>query len=722
VALGGTLLHVGTSDVRRHPTNLPETDEVLIAYGSEVSFRSMEHLSPEVSGVCTVAESSSSLSLTRVGGNPYGKSVYEVKQPLPVSANVMGHVRLRKEAWPLSQPDWFYKANTASPYVGLRHNQYTSGVDVFFQGGGSPGLWIVGPLQAFQQVRYYEHFVAFDWVSLPNGTPIDIWIVVAADGFIPPASPAYAPTAEVWAGAGSYIPASRLVRLPIGNFGLVPGGVAEDSVSLLFGNGSAVASTINIEDWGIYPDFRVAIDNGDPRTQHEVVFSAASPTTYRAATKKEPEGWDFVASGAATSRTFGYQPGNRAASQALRVTKTGTGYARYERDEPILATATEASLEVFCAGLPTTYDGNVFGAGIELDDGTHVFRVMMLREGTGSYSLGLALDGAPNADASYFSRYVIDFQSLRIIRLTVDKVRDEVRLYVDGNLVLSVPLSTTAWPATVGTPAARMGHLINVNSTGRFDLVLSNLYTTASSFETAPDGGLPPAPFVLAATTGNTATAGLVLHKTDFGVPFSGAVYSAPIDMDPYCGAWTEFSVKVVHYSDSHGTDLATVSSTGVGVKLNFGQSLLTLVFVDSGSAGRYVGIVPGSGSIDDLVNQTQLGRKFSTPFDWTEKQTYRLHYKPYESIEVWVGSVVSSPQIVIPWSDGFDIPAITLGTSGITFGHISSDESGQSEWDFFRFGGPTGYDINVEQLFSADPAPYHYGGQSAYLLQFLDG
>jgi hypothetical protein len=681
----------------------------------------MEGLSPEVPGVCVVTETSSALTMARTSGNPFGQSVYEVKQATPADASVMGHVRLRKTAWPLSQPDWFYKPNIASPYVGLRHNQYISGVDVFFQGGGSPGIWLVGPLQAFQQARYYEHFIAFDWVSIPDGTPIDIWIVVAPTGFIPPESPAHAPTIEVWLSAGSYFPMSRALRLPVGNFGSVYAGVAEDSVSLFIGNGAAVASTLYVEDWGVYPDFRVAIDNGDPRTAHEVAYAVSSPTSYRASSKKEPEGWDFVSSGVTTSRAFGYQPGNRAASQSLRVTKEGLGYARYERDEPLLASAAESSLEVFCAGLPSTYDGNVFGAGIELDDGTHIFRVAMLREGTGVYSLGIAIDGGQSSDSSYIGRYVIDFQSLRVIRLTVDKARDRVRLYVDGSLALSIPISTTTWPASAGTAAARMGHILTVSSSGRFDLVFSNLYTTASSFDAASDAGLPPSPFVLGATAGNTAEAGLVLHKTNFGVPFSGVHYSAPIDMDPYCGAWAEFSVKVEHYSDSHGTDLATMSSTGIGVTMHFGQSLLTFVFVDSGAAGRYVGVIPGSGSIDDLVNQTRLGRKFSTPFDWMEKQTYRIHYKPYDTIEVWVGSVVSSPQIVIPWSEGFDLPTVS-GTSGITFGHISSDESGQSRWDFFRFGGPTGYDVKVEQLFPTDPAPYHYGGRSAYLLQFIDG
>jgi len=725
VALGGTLLHLGSSDIRRHSTNLPESDEALAAYETQVFFHSMEGLSPQVDGVCTAFEWVNSLELDRLNGNPFGKCVYDIKQAVPADASVMGHVCIIKAAWALSQPDWLYKPNIASPYIGLRHNQTITGVDVFFQGGGTPGIWICGPLQAFQQVRYYEHFVAFDWVALPDGTPIDIWLVMATTGFIPPQSPAYAPTAEVWVGAGNLIPTSRVLRVPMGALGFVFEGVPEDSVSLLFGNTSAVSSSIFIEDWDLYPDFRVAIDNGDPRTSHEVRYSVASPASYRASSQQEPEGWDFVVSGATASKEFGYQPGNHSLSQSLRVTKSGTGYARYERDEPILATATEASLEVFCTGIPTTYAGNVFGAGLELDDGTNVYRVIMLRgTAAGVYYLGLASGGSPVSDLSYTDRYEIDFQSLRLIRVTVDKVRDEVRLYVDGALALTVPIAGRSWPTSGGTAAARVGHILSIASAGRFDYVFSNLYTTAFSFEASllPDAGLPRSPFVLTATPGNTATAGLTLEKADFGVPLTGVYYSAPIDMDVMSGAWVEFSMKVSHYTDRYGGDLATHASTGIGVKMNFGEYLLTFICVDSAAAGRYVGVIPGSGSIDDLLNQTTLGRSFSSPWDWLEDQTYRIHYKPFESVEVWVGSVVTAPQIVIPWKDGFDLPDINLGTTGVSFGHISPDESGTSVWHFFRAGGPTGYDVGVEQLFSEDPAAYHYAGKAAYLLQFLDG
>jgi hypothetical protein len=148
------------------------------------------------------------------------------------------------------------------------------------------------------------------------------------------------------------------------------------------------------------------------------------------------------------------------------------------------------------------------------------------------------------------------------------------------------------------------------------------------------------------------------------------------------------------------------------------------LAFFDCGIGGRKIGVVPGSGSESDILNQTPLGIKFSSEVDWTVLNQYRVVVQAFQSIRVWAGSFMAEPLITIPWrnaTDGFDLP-LDVTTPGVAFGHFNHftlPSSSTTKWKFFRWGHSNGYEVAVGQKFSSGVPSYAFGGKAFILSEF---
>jgi hypothetical protein len=224
----------------------------------------------------------------------------------------------------------------------------------------------------------------------------------------------------------------------------------------------------------------------------------------------------------------------------------------------------------------------------------------------------------------------------------------------------------------------------------------------------------PPAPEIeFPPSTVVQGQSGLVtINKPGFG-PGAPPCYVSVEDGVFYNnGVFVEFRSRVIEYTNSVGTNLAPNVWLGEGITLFFSDTKgifeftrIHVGFFDCGNYGRKIGIIPGNGTVDDIIRQTDLGRTYSATADWMSFNTYRLIYIPMSRVEVWeIGDNSNHPIISIPWesftieSDSFlaNIPAVAYGC-------INGEVSIKSEWAFVRYGQSSGYEVELAQ----DPTMY---------------
>jgi hypothetical protein len=739
VSLSSLNVKMGMTSLVRG-SSIPEDDQILRARGATVFLQTTERR-VTVSNQIAAAIVSNSLHLQKNDDSDNNLCVYEISVPINVRASALAHVRLRKSTWTTFAPDWVSLPNMTGVYLGLEHGGYGTALYTFLRNAGGGGSLVVGgPLQTFGEARPAQaELTDFQWAALDDETTLDLWIYFNSVGYASPFSPAHMPVAEVWtqrAGIDdspvvqAIIPVADLDSFPSGRNYRPPN--AEPVLRLFLGNAGRSGDLVKIDDFAIYPDFRFAVRDGVALSNTILKSVPDVPLTYRATERRTPRDvavGRWAVDGLAPADALKFLSAERQAARHLSITKEVAGRMAYVKEEPAVeeVNGEPSMIEAVLVAEPVAYDGVLFGGGIAIDDGESLYQVGMLKDGAfTTFGIAKVLEAQTSLSGFHVPLAVYDLSIPHLVRLVVDRPRELVKLYVDEEIALSIDMTETFPASEDGIGKVRFGHVFDSASTGRLDVKLVNVLSSFISYEV--DDGLPDAstPAFVDESTGDDDGSSdvvddlLVITKADFTDTDVVRLHRQDYGLSDLGGLLLDFKARVVSFTDNKGTQFSPNSSTGVGVSIQLESKKLELVFVNCGVHGKKVGIVPGDGSIDDIIEQTDLGRKYSAPASWDELQNYRLVVRAGNLLELWAGNLAGAPILVVPWdvsSAGFGLPAVN-DTPAIQFGHIQGTGSSISEWEYVRCGASRGFEVSVAPQFD-ELHTYLFGGRALVLAEF---
>jgi hypothetical protein len=741
----GTLhAELGMTSVK-HNGLLPDVDPALTALEATVGLASPELASP-VTGQASGTISGGSLVLTKVGNGARDASIYSIKIPIRQNASVMAYMKLRKKtSWQSLNPAWCSLSNMKGAYVGLEYGPANTGLYAFFRDNGANGSIVIGGPQAGPtQVRPSQtELTSLDpnvanqgWKLLADNDTLEIWIYVNL--FSNPY------TVEVWSKRSTDVSPQVLATLPLGSLGTFPvvAGLSQNfrtgpdnHATLFFGNSGLDGDVLQIDDWAIYPDYRELIDEGEARHNATLLMQPDAPVVFDASEGEKLESlnlgrWIQIPdSGAVVATRWKYQPGRP--SRPIYTTLKGEGhYAGLQKLEPRLEALQDGAMfEAFLAGESSHPVGSGTGMGIGIEDGTKSWKLLFIEDPT-IRTVGILKDTSLAGSVSgYYTIPGLDYTSLKLVRLVIDRRRSEISVYAENmdTPALTLPLSSVVPPSTMG---GRMvaGFLTNMGVTGDLNIARLNYLARYLAWEGRdnflPDSGSVNAGvrFTYSASGDGGASPGIVsisggvlsIVKNSYNENGSYRFFTRAADISEQKGLLVDFRVGIPSYSDIGGVPNDILTDCGAGLRFYFGNKLLRLGFFDCGLFGKKIGIIPGSGSANDIIDQSDLGRAFSASHDWTQMTSYRLIVRAYKSIEVWTGPLDGEPQIVIPWrndTDGFDLP-LDGTTPSMQFGHFDGLTSSNSKWVYLRWGISNGYEVSVRPSFPDGRPSYLFNGK----------
>ena len=727
--IGTLMVKLGISRLL-HNKKMPELDENLTKYG-EVSYTSPDRAVP-YTGECLRSLSSGRIIITKTTDDTADLGVYEYRVPVSPNGSSLAYFRIRKHQWGVGARPWIAADSVTGLRLGVISGIFQTSCDLFLRDDGGDGtLLVTGPTNG--PSRSHETEYAFPWKTVPEDGTIDLWIHLNSE----------TATFEVWgslAGATVSLIASVGVAELYANAATV-----EDFFTAYFGNGGFAGDVLDVEDWGVYPDFRDVVSESNALPGNSITFLPDSPAIYRAEGGKLPgehlpcRWFPFGTFDA----SFGYSPGTRVTPQNVVLDKylyvgdekvAYSGRAVFEREEPVLAARSSGfMMEALVSGFAKHIDVEAFGAGIGVNDGLYSYRALLYKTATKNTIALQSNNDQTSVAEQYDAGHVIEWESPRLVRLTLDRDRQKVSMWVDDELVVSHVLGKY-FPKTRKS-GVEFGHLLDVTSMGQLHVGYVNYLTKYRAYE-ATDGVEP-----------NGATPAFDLRKVDINGQVASSMWmgdgalhiSKPAvharntrhdffradRIDSASGALVDFRARVPIFWDTKGTPMAASSYTGAGLQLHLGTKVLKFGFFNCGIHGKYIGVVPGSGTVNDIISQSALGRLFSAPVDWTKMETYRIVFRGYDKIEIWAGKTTNLPAIVIPWrndTDGFDLIKEEQGhEAGISFGHDDGFSGSVSEWEFVRWGASSGYDIAVAQGYPNGVRPDQFGGKSLLLTDIVE-
>jgi hypothetical protein len=716
-----TRADIGYSSIQKVTGRLPEAD-------SDAVLQTPEHLvPPNGQAVCTTVDG---LTITKSNSSFFEKSVYEISSTTGSAAGSSAYVKLKKSgSWTARSVDWCGYSPIASPYIGLVHGGLNTGLYAFFRDSGIGGSLVIGgPLQNIGEARTGELELPFSWKGLPEGTSIELWLYLSYYGAAGP----LAPVSEVWARVNEVGGPDMLSQRPaalLGTFrgtstGFVNSKDPSNTCQLLIGNCGAAGDVVTYSDWALFPDYRSAILNGVETPFHASEIRPECPSVYRPSDGKKPDypqisRWIVAAPSYSTPAATLYTvPGAPDPSQLRLARTTYDCIAAYCREEARVGGTDGYAIEAFMGWEKSGASDTGTGAGISIEDGSRRYSLMAVDDNSKN-TFGLAkTDDTDSLSAYHLPVTDINTTTLRMCQLVVDVHRNRVMVIVDGTKVLDLPKSSSDFPSSPNKFVS-FGFLKKAKTLGTANFGLVNYLSRYLAWEgddgVLPDSGGQPiaARFTRVVSGGGSTsgpTGGIITLTSD-----DARYFYHENDFGELTGTQVDFTARVVNYSNSgSGVAFPTQSKVGAGLKIHLGTKVLYLGFYDCGSQGRRIGIVPGSGSEDDIINATNLGQQFSARVDWTQPVQCRVTVRGYHSIEVTFGPPQNPPSIVIPWRGyrGFDLPQDAV-ESRISFGHFESDMTSTTEWSYVRWGLSSGYDYVVRQLYPEGPKRYLFGGRA---------
>lgn len=725
--------------------SLPEADAVLPKIGTEVSYVTSEHRLPP-SGSVAKAIVGNAIRFSKTNNDAFEKCLYEVKHDIQNLASILGYVKFRTNtAWTQFSPDFTNLFQMTGVYFGLEHGSFNTAVYGFLRNDGATGSLVLGgPMQSYSTVRPGQTEVAgLNWLSMPNGTEFELWFFFNTIGYPVPFPTPNVPIVEVWVRrAGSEtapilfqtIPVSLLGTFKKDTFSNFREGPT-DTATFTFGLAGRTGDVLDVVDWAFFPDYRLTVNEGEAVPGCGLDFKPDALSTYKVSDGKRPDEidagrWFPTLTGPfiRPPTSLFYPPGKKTTPFALQIDKKNVAASGFEKLEPRMETSQGGMIEAFCYGSQAIRVGDTFGPGISLDDGTSVYRVVFL-DVSSVRTVGIAKSDVDLTVAGYYTPTSnIDWTSPKLYRLALDNTRAKVTLFVDEVPVLEVPTSSTFPPSLSGAGRVMFGNLVPVDSRGFSRFTEVNYSPRYHAYE--PSDLLLPtaAPYTWSQVgpgaglaTAVVGADGLVITKPDYNLFNSTLRFKHLDEFSETTGFYADFGISVSEYTDTTGHDINDYTMSGVGVNVLFGTKKLQFRLFDAGINGKHIGIIPGSGNIDDLLDQTALGRQFSAPLDWLPSTRYRIVMRGFNSIQVWASTTVQAPLITIPWRgsvDGFDLTP-HVAPAAIEFGHLEDGPSSKAAWKYFRYGISNGYDVALTHQYDAQPPDYLFGGRTFVRSEF---
>lgn len=724
-----------------HTGLLPE-DAGFEKMDAAVDFVSFERLHPLTGVSASRALSVNDLVITKNSNNNGDLSVYEVSVPhISATQSMLGHFKFRKKTWTPYSPLWTNLSNVVGMVFGVEHGPMNTSATVFLQTGNK--LVLAGPLQSYLAARPGQTVYTLNWEALSDDEEIELYVL-----FNSLASPR---TVEVWAklpaDPGPVLLGSVLVSslgqfpTPSSNINNNRAGIT-DTGKIFFGNAGRTGDVLQIEDWSFYPDFRIVMEDGVAQPNAEAAVLPDCPVEFRASKGLAPEALvpgRWIPDGALLpSAELVYQPGRRSEPVYLTHQKTGLGTSFFRKMEPRVAAEAAGNddgfmIEAFVAGEVFSRAGDATGLGFEVDDGVSNHRLTFV-ESDARRTVGILKDQSAAQDlltGYHLPDIDIDWTSLKLLRMVLDRRRGWLDLYADEALVLHQSLSGITLPPTILPGRVAFGHLESLDTSAKIHTAFLNYLPRYRAWESidavAPDASSDPELDFFKTLTGAGSAAfssgKYQVVKSSVSVASKHTFYRAA-DFGEFKGGQLDFENQVVMYTDQDLRQFAPQVSTGTGVSIFLGNKKIDIGFYDCGIHGRKVGIIPGSGSAQDIIDQTALGRRFSADVDWTQTNQFRVVVKGFDRIEVYLGSVVNVPIITIPWqndTDGFDLPN-DITAPGFSFGHFSESTTSTTKWGFMRWGVSNGYEVATKMLFPDGLPKYLYGGKVLVRTNFTEG
>lgn len=642
----------------------------------------------------------------------------------PVLAGVTFYV---SPSWIPGDREYWSTSNMAPAYVGLEYGIKNTGLFIGLRDDGTAGgsLVIGGPLQALSTARPGQ--VEISGVGWKTSSVFTVFVYVDASSNI----------AYVWkqnlTDTGPVQVGSFFSLDGIGNFQPETGAFTQQrsgpsfTTTLFFGNGSTVATeSVIVTDFALYTYFPQAVYGGEARVEHKFTKLPDLPFVFASTDKRLPTesaiGRWATSSSIPTSK-FWFQPGQKSNPLYTEITSAvgipGPSFLR--RVEPALGSNSSFSVEAWMAGEAIISTGVDKGFGFRVNDGVHTYAIHAIDAGlVPTYGIQKYVAFNDLTQGFYLAQtdgeYVeANYSGLRLVRLSVDKIRDVVRLYIEDPDIpfLEVPLTESVFPAAISvTGCIDVGIFGTEVVSGTLRLAVLNFMNDYNAWEMAD--GLPtgaPTTFVLSDIGGGSSSivssGALQILKTSYGPSSTNHYYFSKTDAFTYRrGFQVDFRAKVSTYSTSASIQNSPNMWTGAGVTVFLGAfetpdsagKKVHVGFFDCGPHGKKVAIVPNEG-VDDIIQQTIRGQKYSASLQWNEMTTLRLVYRPHKSVELWGQTLIKGvPLISIPW-DEFECEEDPANTSAsIVFGHSNPNAACESEWEYVRWGVSAGYDYEITQ------------------------
>lgn len=720
---------------------LPAADTQLIEKTIDVSLSSVERRVPEV-GQASVVMSGGDMVITKSSNSPSEKCIYEIQSSVGGEASVLGYWKIKTDyIWQTQSPDWLSSTDIVCPYFGIELGQRNTGVFVFLKKSGSMGSMVIGgPSQGLSTVRPNQQELPVNW-AIASPMSMELWVYINTQGY----STSFIPTVEIWTRFSIGGALSKVFSGYLSDFGtFLPESTAffnarkgiTDTCTLFIGNAGKSGDILRVSDWALFPDFRKAVEHGRPSPNHELTLLPDSPSGYDTAEglsprECSPRRWSVLQGGVNPEEHL-ESPGWSLRPTHLSIPKTSPQPSGFEREEPRLSARqdgfmVEASMS---SELTAMLEQEVLGSGFGVDDGEYKYQIVAVEYPRRTLGIPKASVAPELSSSCYLLDQDLDLRTRKLVRLTVDRHRSKMSVDVEEKRVLDIPMPTDL-PLSTSPGKVYFGHLLTVPEKLNFRIQSLKYLQRYKAWE-AEDGDLPPdsdisatdAPAFSLTSSGAGSVSPIssgVMKMSKSGTESGSLLYYKKEEPFSYeDGAFLELTCSLDWYKGSTGISLPSNTWSGVGARIHFGDSSLTLGFFNCGPYGRVVGVIPSQG-INEIINQTQTGRKYSCPHDWMEETTYRVVYSPYKDIKIYTKTTALPPSIVIPWdssSQSFNLPADGSPT-GISFGHYLEDYTSLSSWKSVRWSPGNGKDLSVKQKFPEGTRPYHFGGKVLSMIGF---
>lgn len=607
-------------------------------------------------------------------------------------------------------------SDPVGPVIGLEHGPRNTAAYCFFlDDGTTKKIRVCGP--NVNGTRSPDVYVTFDWSAVTDRQYIIFWNEARQ-------------ILELWTddltGSGGIGNATLITAVSLAQFqqfggvGSVPAGGAND-ITGVYGVEGASTAAAAIVSVATSADVSFPFVNGNMAGGWKTFLDSDVSVGFSGSVDPTHLGRGGI-----------WFPNQTNLDPAGQIIPSSGGYCRFEkntastdfsiyRDEPgFQKTVTDGfSIEFRCSTSTSGGTGFATGAAIQISDGSTLFQLDFLNDGS-ARNIGLLLDGGdPTVPSDHLLALAPIDYSLGTLRLTVDSRRGVMEMFntenldtplatwdldrgilptaTDSKIVVGLPVTST--PAIGALDVFSLKYSYIYQAWEARDSITPDAADPVFSTNTAGGGGggplnaavMPgvlPLPYFAGSGGGGSGSGSLTPEGYEIECPGGTTFFfsrSGQFDVNRGCVLETSMKIEEWHSFDR----------SGVFAIIDDGDNAFMLSFVET-DAGKYVCIPlsAGSGSFQEYAGPSGLGAQLSVPIDWTVFHTYRLERRPRDGLYLFIDNN-PVPALVLLDSARYSFPHTQFNSQLIAFGQFT-DEGAVSVWEFVRGQFGSGYEIST--------------------------